>query len=134
MNQPTPKPTESTTLLAQVHEGMTVYDRDGAKLGTVEDIYIGDLTETADERGQGPATASPSGPMDHSLVADFMQAVSPQEPMPEPIRQRLLRHGFIRIDCSGLFASDRYAMPDQIAKVSEDSVVLHVAREELVKH
>jgi hypothetical protein len=50
------------------------------------------------------------------------------------MRARLLRHGFIRIDTSGLFAADRYAMPEQLASVSNDRVTLRVTREELMKH
>jgi hypothetical protein len=45
-----------------------------------------------------------------------------------------LRHGFIRINASGLFTSDRYAMPDQIASVADDRITLRVAREDLMKH
>jgi hypothetical protein len=44
--------------------------------------------------------------------------------MNEPSRQHLLRHGFIRIDSTGLFAADRYVTPDQIADVSVDHVTL----------
>jgi hypothetical protein len=44
-----------------------------------------------------------------------------------------LRHGFIRINTSGLFAADRYAMPDQIASVADDRITLHVMREDLMK-
>jgi hypothetical protein len=68
-----------------------------------------------------------------SLIVDFTEAIFPSDQLPEAIHQRLLHHGFIRIDRSGLFAADRYVMPDQIAGVSEDRVTLRVTQDELVK-
>jgi len=61
------------------------------------------------------------------------RAISPRDQVPETLRQRLLRHGFLRIDSTGLFAADRYVMPAQIADVSEDHVTLQVTRDELIK-
>jgi hypothetical protein len=120
--------------LTQVYEGMGVYDTQGKKIGTVRHVYLGAVTEEEDDRGLGPATVSSPERSEHSLIEDFMRAVSPHEPVPDPLRQRLLRHGFIRINASGLFTSDRYAMPDQIASVADDRITLRVAREDLMKH
>jgi hypothetical protein len=39
----------------------------------------------------------------------------------------------MRIDSAGLFAADRYVMPEQIAGVSSDRVTLRVTRDELIK-
>jgi hypothetical protein len=96
-------------------------------------VYLGAVTEEEEERGLGPATVSSPEKSEHSLIEDFMNAVSPHDPVPDPLRQRLLRHGFIRINTSGLFAADRYAMPDQIASVADDRITLHVMREDLMK-
>ena len=41
------------------------------------------------------------------------------------------RH-YAGVDVAGLFASDRYVMPDQIARVTEDGVHLRVGRDRLI--
>jgi hypothetical protein len=123
----------SSRLLTQIYEGMTVYDRTGDKIGTVEHVYLGAVSEEADKSGGGPETASSPGRSESSLIGDFAKAIFPTDQVPELLRQRLLRHGFIRIDSTGLFAADRYVMPDQIADVSEDRVTLRVTRDELIK-
>ena len=103
------------------------------KIGTVERVHFGAVSQDADTHGGGPATAPSPGSRENSLIEDFAKAIAAGDEMPEPLRQRLLRHGFIRIDSTGLFAADRYVMPDQIANVSEDRVMLRVTRDELIK-
>lgn len=124
---------ESNHILAQIYEGMTVYDHEGRKIGTVQHVRLGAVTAAADERGLGPATTAAPERAETSLIEGFVKAVAPNDPIPDELRQRLLRHGFIRIDCTGILASDRYAMPDQITQVSEDQVTLGVARDALLK-
>lgn len=111
---------KSKNTLSQIYEGMTVYDHVGAKVGTVKEVHLGAVTAAADERSLGPATAYEPGSAETSLLDDFAKAVSPTEPLSEELRQRLLRRGFIRIDCTRIFAADRYAMSEQIAQVSDD--------------
>jgi hypothetical protein len=133
MSQQPSEPPHKGSLLTQIYEGMTVYDRTGQKIGTVERVYFGAVSQEADTHGGGPTTAAPPGAYESSLIEDFARAIFPADQVPEPLRQRLLRHGFIRIDSTGLFAADRYVMPDQIADVSEDRVTLRVTRDELIK-
>jgi len=131
-----PQPFEqhhNSRILTQIYERMTVYDRAGDKIGTVEHVYLGAVSEEADKHGGGRGTASSPGRSESSLIEDFARAIFPADQVPEPLRQRLLRHGFIRIDSTSLFAADRYVMPDQIADVSEDRVTLRVTRDELIK-
>ena len=130
--QPSEQPHKSS-ILTQIYEGMTVYDRADQKIGTVEQVYFGAASQEADTHGGGPTTAASPGGHESSLLEDFAKAIAAGDEMPEPLRQRLLRHGFIRIDSTGLFAADRYVMPDQIAGVSEDRVRLRVTRDELIK-
>jgi hypothetical protein len=59
--------------------------------------------------------------------------MAPRARLPEELRRRLLDRGVIRIDCTGLFAADRYATPEQIASVSADRVTLRVPRKTLLK-
>ena len=120
-------------LLAQINHGMAVYDQEGTKIGTVKHVYLGATKEEDDKRGLGPATISPPESTEISLLEDLARALSPTAPVPEELRQRLLRHGFIRIDCTGIFTSDRYALAEQIAQVSADGVALEVKRDALLK-
>lgn len=111
---------------------MTVYDRENDKVGAVRSVHLGAVSAEDDKRGMGSATTTAEETAGSSLLEDFARAFAP-DTVPEPVRARLLRHGFIRIDTTGLFAADRYAMPEQIASVSDDRVTLRVTREELMK-
>jgi len=120
--------------LTQVYEGMTVYDQTGDKIGTVEYVYCGKLTEADEEEyGFGVPTSFAFDSSEVSLIEEFTRDVVLSEQVPETWRQWLLHQGFIRIDSAGLFAADRYATPDQIANVSDDRVRLRVSRNELIK-
>jgi hypothetical protein len=134
MNQQPYEQPHKPSILTRIYEGMTVYDRTDQKIGTVEHVYFGAVSQEADTHGDGPTTAPFPGEHESSLIEDFAKAVAAGDEMPEPLRQRLLRHGFMRIDSTGLFAADRYVMPDQIADVSGDRVTLRVTRDELIKH
>jgi hypothetical protein len=97
---------------------MAVYDRTGAKIGTVEHVYLGPAAGHAGER---------------ALIDDLAAAMAPTGAVSEASRQRLLRRGFMRIDSARLFAAARYALPEQIASVVGDGVILHVMRGALIK-
>ena len=133
MSQHSPNRAESQNILTEIYEGMTVYDPENAKIGTVQHVHFGDATEEADELGLGPATISDPGRSEASLLESFAKAIAPGQAVPEELRQRLLRRGFIKIDCAGILTSDRYAMADQIAHVSEDWVTLETSRDTLLK-
>jgi hypothetical protein len=101
---------QSGGMLAQVREGMTVYDRDHEKVGTVKQVYFGgeDLSE---------ATVS-----EDSVLAE----------VPAALRGRLAASGFIEI-APGLLAAHRYAAGSQVAGVDSEGVRLTIARDELPK-
>lgn len=120
-------------VLEHVEEGMNVYNRNGDKIGTVEDIQFGqeDLSQP------GPETSTVSDATydydRNSLVDMFAEAIAPAPDVPDELKARMMRYGFIRID-AGLLKSDRVAMTDQIDRVTEDGVHLKTAdHDELVK-
>ncbi len=115
---------------ARVREGMAVFDDRGERIGRVDRVYLGAASEHELEAGGGPATAEDPGRFEHSLVGDLARVFAPDTP-PEPLRARLLRHGFLRVEGAGLLAADRYVLPDQIAGMSEDAVRLRVGRDRL---
>lgn len=122
----------SNPILNQVREGMRVCDSTGQDIGSVRQVFMGSVSEQTNEEGRGPATASEAKWRDESLFDNLAEAFSTDDPLPEVLRGRLMRHGFIRIDTSGIFASDRYALADQVESVSEDCVRLRLAKDELI--
>jgi len=133
MAEPERQAGEANRLLTQVYEGTTVYSRTGAKIGTVEYVYLGELAERADGHDREQAYPSAPGGGEGSLIGEFAREVVLAEQIPAGLRDRLLRHGLLRINSTGLFAADRYVMPDQIASVSPYRVTLRVSRNELLK-
>lgn len=120
------------TILNQVHEGMRVCDNTGNEIGTVRVVFLGAVSDETNDQGGGPATAPSSEWRDDSLI-DYAAQAFADDPLPEVLRERLLRQGFIHIDTRGLFASDRFALPDQIESVSDDCVRLRLTKDELIK-
>lgn len=117
-------------MLESVTEGMKVFDSGNHEIGKVDYVKLVDVD---------PATGEPEAAgideldqPNHSLVDDIAQAFSTDE-VPEAIRQRLLHDGFIRMDSDGLFASDRYILPEQIQSVAGDRVQLNVSKDQLQK-
>src|SRR5258708_32485254 len=118
-------------LLAQVREGMSVYDRLDKRIGTVKDLYLGAASAKAEARGEGPATAPPRDTGNEGLIQDIAKVFVPNE-LPKEVQQTLLREGFIRID-GGLLSSPRYALPEHIESISDDHVRLRITSDDLIK-
>lgn len=110
MNRQVIQPEQINALLTEVHEDMPVYDLVGQKLGTVKHIQFAD--DTSDES---------------VMVED-----SSVENASPPVKTRLLKRGFVRIE-GGFLRPTYYATADQIASVMADSVQLDVSREELLR-
>jgi len=120
-------------ILQQISEGMAVHDQMGDKIGTVEYVYLGELTEVDENFGPGESSPSMVDGSEGSLIEEFARAIVLTEEVPDLWRERLLSHGFIRISSTGLFTADRYVMPAQIARVANDRVMVCVSRDRLMK-
>jgi hypothetical protein len=119
-------------VLRQIYEGMAVHDQTGHMIGTVEYVYLGEVAESPEDCGYHERTASVLTSPEGSLIEEFAKAILLTEQVSDIWRERLLSYGFIRINSSGLFTSDRYALPAQIAGVADDRVLLYVDRDELL--
>lgn len=117
--------------LDQVRSGMNVYDSTGERIGEVSFVYLGANTEEAQERGEGPARDIPLDDEDANTFVDMLANAFNDEEIPSEMVERLRQEGYIRIDSSGLFASDRFATAEQIVSVDEDQVHLNVAYDQL---
>ena len=123
------------SILTQIHKGMHVHDVRDQHIGSVAFVHFGAASEAQQELGVGPASparADNPNMRQDTLIDNIAEAFNPNE-VPQELQDKLLVSGYIRMDTSGLFASDRFVTPDQIATVSGDKVQLSVSRDQLVK-
>jgi len=121
---------QPTDLTTHVHEGMDVFDLNGDKIGEVKFVRLSD--EIASTEYPETATAGKVDDTNSSLIEDIADVFTDWPELPEEMRQRLLRSGFVRIG-RGLLKSDLVAMPEQIANVTQDAVYLNAAEDTLLK-
>lgn len=120
-------------VLNQIREGMRVCDNAGQEIGEVRRVFLGAVSDETNSRGGGPVSESEPEWRDETLIDNLAEAFAADDPLPETLRGRLLRHGYIQIDTHGLFASDRFALPDQIVSITDDCVRLNVTKDELIE-
>ncbi|MFC6489203.1 hypothetical protein [Nitratireductor sp. GCM10026969] len=120
-----------TNILNKVREGMRVFDAQGDEIGTVEWVKMSDEDPTTPETET--ATPGTSGARRAVDLTDLIADAFRTDDVPETLQGRLLREGFVRVDAKGLFAADRYILPDQISSVSNERVTLNASRDELVR-
>ena len=136
MTQPLTRQQEQVqSVLKLVDTGMDVYDSAGDKFGTVKDMYFGAVGDESIE-GIEPASlgiATQNNNAMDELLRDFALAFVGEAELPEELRHRLLHDGFVHVDSDGLFASDRFVTPDQIAFVDGKGLHLNVTRKELIR-
>jgi hypothetical protein len=108
----------------------------------VESVFLGEVGPDRADLGQGPALADTGAhglPDDDPVFVDFAfggavsSAGANQDERERLVRARLMREGFIRVEGAGLFASDRYILPDQVESLSGDKIRLRVRRDDLLK-
>ena len=113
--------------IEMVREGMTVVDSAGEKVGKVEGLKMGD-PEAATEQGNEL--------QDTGLLGNIAEAFGGDEREPDvpgPLRARLLRTGYIKVDGGFLIETDRYVPADRIASVQGDTVHLSLPKDRLIK-
>jgi len=112
--------------IEQVREGMKVIDSTGEELGKVELVKMGD---------PAAATIGADAPRDGGFLQGVAEAFGfEQEPdVPQGLRDRLMRIGFIKVDGAGITASARYIMADKVAGVSGDAVRLKVSKDQMIQ-
>jgi hypothetical protein len=130
--------TSGPRAIEQVRAGMQVTDVEGAEIGTVKDVYVGDpeaTTVTEPEATSGLGYGGPGGAVPVGGVAGLGGGIFANDlgaDLPEVERSRLLREGYVRISLKGLFAGHRFASSEDIADVAGDVVHLAVDAGHLV--
>jgi hypothetical protein len=146
-----------TDILMRVQEGMKVYDAENHHVGKVRRVQMSGGNDPADAgrqareaisntraatAGSGATPAEPgamsaepgAAPIyEDTLLGGVAQAFDPGDDLPEVLRARLLREGFVQIDSAGIFKADRFATPAQIADVADEGVMLNVTDDQLMK-
>ncbi len=118
-----------TASLTGIKEGMEVRDVNDQHLGTVRFVKLGD--ENPLEPGVDTVTVSKAEyDRDSSIVEQVAETLVPDagDDLPETLRNRLLREGYVRVD-TGFLHSDRFVTPTQIAQIGEDIVTLNITKE-----
>ncbi|MBN9316689.1 MAG: hypothetical protein J0I99_13185 [Devosia sp.] len=121
---------QTHSTLKSVEEGMKVFDRERHEIGKVEYVRFGD--DDPDTPEVEAFDLSETDERNDSLLKDIAKAFASDD-LPEELRERLLHQGYVRLDADGLFAADRYIVPEQIESVSADGLMLNVTRDELIK-
>ena len=120
MTQPQADPGSGLPILAQIRNGMQVFDQHGVAIGRVERVHVGLPT---DRQAAGDTTE----------IKAIEQALFGSDRLPEMLRTRLLERGFMRVESPKLQATDRYIMPEQIERIADDRVYLCVPAERTVQ-
>lgn len=113
----------------QIEIGMKVYDSELREIGTIDGLKY---PENATAPGVEPATVDAADREDATL-ADAVAEAFGRDDVPEPLRSQLLREGYVHLDTKGLFASDRYILPEQISRLTADGIQLNVTKDALIK-
>jgi hypothetical protein len=121
---------QTSSSLRFVEQGMRVFDREHHEIGKVEWVQFGDDDPDTTEVEASGLSAAP----DDNTLVDVIAKAFTSDNVPEELRDRLVHQGFVRIDANGLFAADRYVMPEQIDSVSGEGLMLNVTRDDLIKH
>jgi len=118
-------------VLRSIHEGMKVVDASRKEIGRVDWVQYGnDDPETPDIEALTPEGME--DPQRGTLMDTIINAFRIDD-LPEELRERLLMQGFVRIDSEGIFAADRYVLPDQIAGIDNDELMLKVDKDALTR-
>lgn len=105
--------------LSSVVKGMEVYDRDGARVGTVKAFRL----------GEGTIKTSAT---DIVTIAETLKETIGDKDLPTVMYSRLFDEGFASVD-RGFLRGDGIVFPSQIDEINGDTIYLTVNESELFK-
>ena len=101
-------------------------DATGDDVGRVQFVRMGDAEATTVRNDDQPRDAI-------GLVSEAIFPNEREPDVPEPLRSRLRRTGYIKIDGPDLLDTDRYVSSERVREVVEDRVRLSVRKDDLAK-
>ena len=108
---------------SEVRKGMKVFDRLQKEIGKVEDFRF---SENDTDHAIQPEEIDP---IDRTRQDTFMLALTQSfvaDGLPQELHDRLLTEGYVKLDAKGLFAADKYILPEQIASADGQGLFLNV--------
>lgn len=123
-NEPFNETDDNSGPIEGVREGMEVVDYNGDKVGKVDRVQMGDPGAATVDTGDADR-----GGFLNDLGDVFGFGDDPD--LPETLRNRLMRVGYLKLDGNWLTGSGRYISAKNIAQVSGDTVHLSVTKNQL---
>ena len=114
----------------RIEIGMKVFDSEHHEIGRVDGLKYPENAVAPDVE---PATVDEADERHDNTIIDAVAEAFGREEVPEPLRSQLLRDGYVHLDAKGLFARDRFILPEQIARLEPDGIQLNVTRDALLK-
>jgi len=118
--------------MTRIMDGMTVYNKDGDKIGTVDYVKFSD----EDPNQPGIATVSAMDTADEQtidIVKSFADVLTNEgDHLPQELRDRLNHSGYIRLNSSGFFESDYYIPLNMVTAVIGGNVHIGATKEQLI--
>ena len=114
----------------RIEIGMKVFDSEHHEIGRVDGLKYPENAVAPDVE---PATVDEADERHGNTIIDAVAEAFGREEVPEPLRSQLLRDGYVHLDAKGLFARDRFILPEQIARLEPDGIQLNVTRDALIK-
>ena len=114
----------------RIEIGMKVFDSEHHEIGRVDGLKYPENAVAPDVE---PATVDEADERHGNTIIDAVAEAFGREEVPEPLRSQLLRDGYVHLDAKGLFARDRFILPEQIARLEPDGIQLNVTRDALLK-
>ncbi len=118
-------------MLSYTREGMPVFDVEGNRIGTVEIVFMGGLSDRAIELGADSADSPVITAGEPDNWVGMLKEVFDPLDLPRELKERLLNNGYLLIEGEGLLAADRLVLPEHISSVGADGVHLNALRNEL---
>jgi hypothetical protein len=115
----------------QIQVGMKVFDSELHEIGRIDGLKYPE-NQIAPEVEPATVDAADNATDNNTLVEAVAEAFG-REDVPEPLRSQLLRDGYVHLDTKGLFARDRYILPEQIARLTAEGIQLNVTKDALIK-
>lgn len=109
-------------IINQIDPGMRVVDVNGEELGKIDHVKMG---------SPDAATVDRAGQDRPGLIDAFLGQEEPD--LPEPMRSRLLRIGYAKIDGKGWIDIDRYVTAGHIGRISGDTVTLTLDKDQVLR-
>jgi len=117
----------------RIKEGMTVYNTNGDKIGTVEYVKFSD----ENPNHPGVETATPAESTEENRLGIIkavatVVSIAEDDNIPQVLRDRLNHSGYIRMSSTGFFESDYYISLDKVISITGENVQVEATKEELI--